>query len=69
MNGSAPLVIAIRGPIMLMAVGALFAVDQSGGYSFTQTWPVLIILYGALKLVERVVLSGQNRGSNRGLAS
>ena len=62
MNTSAALVSAIRGPLLLIAVGILFLVDRSGGYSFTQTWPVLIILYGALKLLERTLVSGQAGG-------
>ena len=51
--GGAPLVASIRGPIMLIALGTLFAVDHLGAYEFCQTWPVLIILFGVLKLIER----------------
>jgi fatty acid desaturase len=49
------LVQAIRGPIMLMALGSLVAVDYFGIYGFGRTWPVLIILFGLLKLLERMV--------------
>jgi hypothetical protein len=55
MNGvSGTLVQAIRGPLLLTILGILFAVAQSGGYSVWRTWPVLLIVYGALKLLERM---------------
>ncbi len=46
---------AIRGPIMLITIGALFALQQFSVYDFHQTWPVLLIVFGVLKLLERVV--------------
>jgi fatty acid desaturase len=49
------LIQAIRGPIMLMALGTLVAMDYFGVYGFGRTWPVLIILFGLLKLLEKVV--------------
>lgn len=56
MNGSgAPLITSIRGPIVLIVLGTLFAVDHFGAYGFWQTWPVLIILLGVLKLLERTL--------------
>jgi len=45
---------------MLIALGVLFAIDQLGSYSFWKTWPVLVILFGLLKLLER--LSGKAAG-------
>ena len=50
------LMTAIRGPILLIAVGVLFAVDHSGGYAVRQSWPVLLVLAGLLKLLERVAV-------------
>ena len=44
---------AIRGPILLITVGSLFAIDHMGAYSFSRTWPVLLIIIGVLKLMER----------------
>jgi hypothetical protein len=44
---------AIRGPIVLMAVGVLFAVHQAGILPFSRTWPLLIIVVGVMKLIER----------------
>ncbi len=43
---------ALRGPILLITVGALAALDHFGRFSFAQTWPVLIIVYGVMKLFE-----------------
>ena len=48
------LVQAIRGPIMLITLGALVAMDYFGIYGFSRTWPMLIIIFGCLKLLERI---------------
>jgi hypothetical protein len=53
------IITAIRGPIMLMAIGALFAADQMDRMSITRSWPALLILFGVLKLLEFV--SGRQR--------
>ena len=44
----------IRGPLMLIALGMLFEVQQFTSYSFRRTWPVLLILFGLLKLLEHL---------------
>jgi hypothetical protein len=44
---------AIRGPIMVITVGALFALNNFTPYSFGETWPVLIIVAGLLSLLGR----------------
>lgn len=44
---------AIRGPIMLITIGVLFALDYSAGIRFWKTWPVLLIVVGVLHLIER----------------
>jgi len=44
---------AIRGPIMLITLGSLVAIDYAGVYGFWRTWPILIIIFGVLKLLER----------------
>ena len=49
------LVRAARGPIVLITLGILFAADQRGGVGFYRTWPVLFIVFGVLKLVERLL--------------
>jgi hypothetical protein len=40
---------------MLIALGTLVALDYFMGLAFSRTWPLLIILFGVLKLLERVV--------------
>jgi hypothetical protein len=50
------LVQAIRGPIMLIVLGSLVAIDYAGIYGFWRTWPILIIVFGILKLMERAVV-------------
>jgi hypothetical protein len=47
---------AIRGPIMLITLGALVAIDYAGVYGFWRTWPILIIVFGLLKLLERATV-------------
>ncbi len=53
-SSSSSIFCAIRGPILLMAVGVLFWLDHTTVYGFFRTWPVLLILLGLLKLLERV---------------
>ena len=48
---------AIRGPIMLITLGSLFALDHMGTVNFERTWPLLIIVFGVLKLAERLIPS------------
>lgn len=48
------LIQAIRGPLMLITLGVLMALDYFQGVSFPRrTWPILLIVFGALKLLER----------------
>jgi hypothetical protein len=54
MNDTSNVIQAIRGPIMLITLGALVAIDYAGIYGFWRTWPILIIVFGLLKLLERV---------------
>ena len=54
MNGNErSLARAIRGPIMLITVGVLFALNNFTPYGFGQTWPVLLIVPGLLSLWRR----------------
>jgi len=45
---------AIRGPVLLIALGLLMAADQLDRMSFSRTWPVLLILFGLFKLAEHL---------------
>ena len=45
---------AIRGPIMLITLGTLVALDYFQGVSFSRrTWPLLLIVFGIMKLLEK----------------
>jgi hypothetical protein len=54
---------AIRGPILLITIGILFAIHQAGVVSFSMTWPVILIVFGVLKLFERMALQSDQRSS------
>ncbi len=45
------LVRAATGPIILITVGTLFALEKFTPYRFGQTWPVLLIVIGLLRLL------------------
>ncbi len=47
---------AVRGPILLITLGILFAIHQAGVLSFSRTWPLIIIVIGLLKLIERMAV-------------
>lgn len=49
----AALVGAVRGPVTLITLGLLFAADHFTQYSFHQTWPILLIVFGLLSLLGR----------------
>ena len=55
MSNSYAFVRAIRGPVVLIVMGVLFALDHSDVLEFWRTWPVLIIVIGVMKLVERLL--------------
>ena len=54
MNGSnASRLRAVRGPVTIITVGALFALNNFTPYRFSQTWPVILIVFGLLSLLCR----------------
>lgn len=57
-TGKAAFVRAIRGPVLLIAIGTLFTLDHFGPYHFGRTWPMLLIVFGALKLLEKIAGDG-----------
>ena len=63
MRGDRSTARAIRGPITLITVGVLFALQNFTPYGFDQTWPVLLIVFGLLSLVGR----SMRRSSRSGL--
>jgi hypothetical protein len=53
MNGSHATIRAIRGPITLITIGVLFALNNFTQYGFDRTWPVILIVFGLLSLLRR----------------
>ena len=52
-QGEPTIMKAVRGPITLITVGVLFALNNFTPYSFDKTWPVLLIVFGLLSLMKR----------------
>ena len=43
----------LMGPAILITVGVLFFIDQFGWrYGFDRTWPVIVIVFGVVKLLS-----------------
>ena len=57
---------AIRGPILLITVGVLFAMQQANIVPFSRTWPLVIIVVGLVKLLERMNVRPQTPTSPNG---
>ena len=56
MNGNdASFIRAIRGPVTLITVGVLFALNNFTPYRFDQTWPLILIVFGLMSLLRRGV--------------
>jgi hypothetical protein len=45
----------VRNPILVITIGVLFAVQQAGILPFSRTWPLIIIMIGLMKLIERLL--------------
>ncbi len=50
-NQSQLLLQSIKGPIIMITIGVLFAADRFTDYHFHQTWPILLIVIGLLQLL------------------
>jgi hypothetical protein len=50
MDDSAALIRAIRGPVIMITVGVLFALDEFDIVNFKKTWPAILIVVGILNL-------------------
>jgi Domain of unknown function (DUF5668) len=58
------LLLAVRGPVMLVTLGLLMAADQLDRMSFSRTWPVLLILLGLFKLAEHLSSHDHTEGTS-----
>jgi hypothetical protein len=52
-NSNNSLLVAIRGPVLLMMLGILLTIDHFGPFGFGRTWPALLIVFGLFKLFEK----------------
>jgi uncharacterized membrane protein len=62
MNSASAYLRTIRGPILMITVGALLAIDHLGAYPFWRTWPVLLVVIGIMTLAERSAGRGSEEG-------
>ena len=61
MNGS--MIAAVRGPIIMITIGSLFLLQKFHILQFEQSWPIILIVVGALALAG----GGQRRDRFRGV--
>jgi hypothetical protein len=57
----------LMGPAILITIGVLFLVQQAhwGTYGFGRTWPVILLVIGAIKLAEALA-SDAGHGTQSG---
>lgn len=60
MGGNALFIRAVRGPVLLIVLGTLFALDYFWRMPFHRTWPVLLIVFGLFKLAEKMAGPGHS---------
>jgi hypothetical protein len=46
----------------MITLGTLFTIDYFGNHRFYRTWPVLLIVFGAMKLLERICAGHADAG-------
>jgi hypothetical protein len=44
-------------PILLILVGVAFLVETLGGVNVSYLWPVLLMVYGAIKIINGFLVS------------
>lgn len=71
MNNTLNLIRAARGPVQLIVLGLIFLLSYHEVAGIWQTWPVLLISFGLMKLVEWVyqrtmAAEGMNAGPGQG---
>ena len=49
-------------PVMLITVGAIFLVDQFTRWDWGELWPLILIAFGVLKLIESTASTEGHRG-------
>ncbi len=67
-TGTAALMGALRGPLLLMALGGLLTAHRFTDVPFGKTWPVLLIVFGVMKLLQRMIGPANNEPLTPGVA-
>ncbi|MHB8735996.1 MAG: LiaI-LiaF-like domain-containing protein [Terriglobales bacterium] len=44
----------LLGPIVLITLGVLFALQAYAGHPFDRTWPILLIVIGVVKILQHL---------------
>ncbi len=53
----------LRGPVVLILLGALFLIDKwNTDFRITHWWPVLLIVFGVMKVAEALAPSEGHAG-------
>ena len=55
---------AVRGPIILITIGTLFALDHFTRWGFHQTWPVILIVIGTGQTMKQAQAQVYSRIKN-----
>ena len=50
----------LRGPAFLLLIGVMALLQEWGGFGFSRSWPLLLILAGVMSLAERAALAQAN---------
>jgi len=53
----------LMGPVIVIAIGALFLIGEYTRFSFGDLWPLLLIVIGAMLLVQSLASSEGHTGS------
>ncbi len=54
----------LMGPVILITLGVLFLIGEySGRYSFNELWPIILIVIGAVKILESTASTEGHTGS------
>ena len=55
---------SLRGPVMMITLGTVLALDHFSTLDFGDTWPVLLIVFGLMTLGEHAAMRGAAPGGS-----
>jgi hypothetical protein len=53
---------ALRGPVLLATFGLLLALSNLADFRFRYSWPILVIVYGVMRLAEALLPKAPQSG-------